>query len=202
MKHHAAWAGILALLTTILLPTPNAPAQGTAFTYQGRLNNNGSPANGNYDLTFSLFANSAGGVAFAGPVTNTAVVVTNGLFTTLVDFGSGVFTGSSNWLGIAVSTNSANAFSTLAPRQQLAPTPYALFANAANTLLGTLPAVQLSGNIPAADISGGLIQAQLPTNVAFLDANQTFTGQNSFSANVGLGTSTPDRPLSHHRNRQ
>ena len=29
----------------------------------------------------------------AGPVTNNAVVITNGLFTVLIDFGSGAFTG-------------------------------------------------------------------------------------------------------------
>ena len=29
-------------------------AQGTAFTYQGRLTDNGGPANGNYDLQFVL----------------------------------------------------------------------------------------------------------------------------------------------------
>ena len=31
------------------------PAQGTAFTYQGQLQNNGSPASGAYDFTFALF---------------------------------------------------------------------------------------------------------------------------------------------------
>ena len=44
-------AGILILLATV-----NAlQAQGTAFTYQGRLNDGGSPATGNYDLTFALY---------------------------------------------------------------------------------------------------------------------------------------------------
>ena len=73
----------LALFSAISLPTPTAFAQGTAFTYQGRLNNNGSPADGTYNLTFALFTNSSGGVAIAAPVTNNAVFVTNGLFTVL-----------------------------------------------------------------------------------------------------------------------
>ena len=30
-------------------------AQGTAFTYQGQLSSGGNPANGSYDLTFSLY---------------------------------------------------------------------------------------------------------------------------------------------------
>src|SRR5579864_2671646 len=97
----------LSLLLVLAAPgfltlVDSAAAQGTAFTYQGRLNSGASPANGNYDLSFALFTSSAGGVAIAGPVTNTAVGVTNGLFTTTVDFGD-VFSGASNWLEIAVS---------------------------------------------------------------------------------------------------
>src|SRR5208282_1900109 len=87
-------------------------AQGTSFTDQGRLNNGGTPANGSYDLTFTLYPTNITGTAIAGPVTNAAAVVINGLFTTLVDFGPGVFPGGRNWLEIAVSTNRANAFTT------------------------------------------------------------------------------------------
>src|ERR1041385_4248258 len=42
-------------------------AQGTAFTYQGRLDNNGAPANGSYDLQFILFNVSQFGFP-AGPI--------------------------------------------------------------------------------------------------------------------------------------
>src|SRR5579871_2412479 len=77
-------------------------AQGTAFTYQGRLNANGAPASGNYDVAFTLYATNATGVPIAGPVTNAATAVSNGLFTTTVNFGPGVFTGGSNWLELAV----------------------------------------------------------------------------------------------------
>ncbi len=123
-------------------------AQGTAFTYQGRLNNNDSPASGTYNLTFSLFITNTSGVPIAGPVTNNAVGVTNGLFTVLIDFGPGVFTGATNWLQIGVETNGVNTFTTLAPRQQLTPTPYAVFANTASGLSGTLPVSQVSGVVP------------------------------------------------------
>ena len=82
---------ILNLILTLVLFASAATAlhaQGTAFTYQGRLNNTGSPANGSYDFTFTLFTASSGGMAIAGPVTNTATVVSNGLFTTMVNLGS------------------------------------------------------------------------------------------------------------------
>src|SRR5215471_7796680 len=36
-------------------------AQSTSFTYQGRLTDGGNPANGNYDLQFSLFDAGVGG---------------------------------------------------------------------------------------------------------------------------------------------
>ena len=42
--------------------------QGTAFTYQGQLQNNGSPASGTYNMTFTLFAASSDGGPMAGPV--------------------------------------------------------------------------------------------------------------------------------------
>jgi hypothetical protein len=123
-------------------------AQGTAFTYQGQLQNNGSPASGTYNVSFSLFNNTNMYYGpSAGPVTNSSVIVSNGLFTTLVDFGPGVFTGSSNWLEVAVETNGGVSFTTLSPSQLLTPVPYAIMAESASNLLGTLPAAQLPGNV-------------------------------------------------------
>src|ERR1700761_4972091 len=115
------------LFITLNLLSFSAFTQGTAFTYQGRLNSGSTVANGSFDLQFTLFNTNASGTVVAGPVTNSAVAVTNGLFTTLVDFGN-AFTGTSNWLEIAVSTNAANDYSTLAPRQQMTPVPYAIVA--------------------------------------------------------------------------
>ncbi|MGC9944018.1 MAG: hypothetical protein ABSE48_19500 [Verrucomicrobiota bacterium] len=107
-----------------------AQAQGTAFTYQGQLINNGSEANGVYDLVFTLYATNLTGAVVAGPVTNSATAVTNGQFTTTIDFGN-VFTGTNYWLQIAVSTNGADDFTTLTPRQAITPTPYAIYATSA-----------------------------------------------------------------------
>jgi hypothetical protein len=119
---------LLLLLSNLNPQLSTAHAQGTAFTYQGQLQNNGSPASGSYNLTFTLFTNSVGGTAAAGPVTNNAVVVTNGLFTVLIGFGPGVFTGATNWLQIGVATNGVSSFTPLTPRQELTPTPYAIYA--------------------------------------------------------------------------
>ena len=50
----------LLLLAVFNLPFSAVFGQGTAFTYQGRLNNNGSPANGLYDFRFKLYFDPLG----------------------------------------------------------------------------------------------------------------------------------------------
>src|ERR1035438_1990629 len=97
----------LAMLSALNSQLSTASAQGTAFTYQGQLQNNGSPANGSYDLTFTLYSLKSGGIGVYGPLTNSTTGVTNGLFTTTLDFGSGVFNGASWFLQISVRTNGA-----------------------------------------------------------------------------------------------
>ena len=191
---------LAALLLLSLAGT--AQAQGTAFTYQGRLNDGGGPATGIYDLRFTIYDAVTNGNPIAGPLTNSATGVTNGLFTVALDFGPGVFTGPALWLQLDVQTNGGAGFIPLLPRQQILPTPYAIMANSASNLLGALPAAQLSvgtanisisGNaatattansansVSATNITGTLSDAQLSANVALLNASQTFTGTNSFS---------------------
>jgi len=98
----------------------------TAFTYQGRLNTAVGVANGSYDLTFSLYDANLAGNFIAGPITNSAVAVSNGLFSVTLDFGGGVFTGTNYWAQIGVRVAGGGNFATLVPRQQLTPAPYAL----------------------------------------------------------------------------
>src|SRR5665213_2088465 len=147
----------------------SAFAQGTAFTYQGRLNSSGSAASGNYDFRFRLDADPLGNTILATASTN-AVPVTNGLFITTIDFGAGWFNGSNYWLEVDVRTNGAASYVGLTPLQPLLPTPYAIMANSASNLLGALPAVQLSGTLQ---------NSSLPTSPVFSGA----VTANSFSGN-------------------
>jgi len=136
------------LFAGLLIHGGNAFAQGTAFTYQGRLNVGGSAANGSYDLRFAVYDGDADGNQLGVALTNSAVAVSNGLFTTTLDFGSGTFNASSRWLEIAARTNSGASFTTLSPRQFLAPAPTAIFAataGSASIFTGTLPPGGLSG---------------------------------------------------------
>ena len=52
---------LLAAFVCAWLFATNAAAQTTAFTYQGRLTDGGTSANGNYDLQFVLWDSSSGG---------------------------------------------------------------------------------------------------------------------------------------------
>lgn len=189
-------------------------AQGTAFTYQGQLSSGGEWANGTYDLTFKLWNASSGGSQIGSTLGASGQVISNGLFTVILDFG-GVFNGSSYWLELAVRTNGAASYATLSPRQELTPTPYAITAEnvdglvAASQLTGTIPTADLSGTygnaltlnnagnvfdgngsgltgLNASQLTSGTVpQAVLPSNVAYLNALQTFTGTNTFAGNAG-----------------
>src|ERR1700733_596118 len=106
-----------AALALLFLAGETVCAQGTVFSYQGKLDVQGNPGNGLYDMTFTLFAGSSGGGPIAGPVTNVAVAVSNGLFTTLIDFGPNEFAHGGNWLALAVQTNGGGGFAALTPRQ-------------------------------------------------------------------------------------
>jgi hypothetical protein len=107
-----------------------AQAQVAGFTYQGRLNDQGNPAQGMYDLQFAVYdSTNSPGIIVAGPVTNSATMVRNGLFSVDLDFGSGVFNGADRWLEIGVRpTGSANDFIKLDQRQRIGPAVYALSA--------------------------------------------------------------------------
>ncbi len=213
MNRHSFFVALLFFCAAFRLA-----AQGTAFNYQGRLSDGGSPANGTYDLRFCVYDAVTNGNAISFPLTNSAVAVSNGLFAVTLDFGAGVFTGSNYWLDIGVRTNGGTNFTGLFPRQPILPVPYAIFANSASNLLGKLTAAQFSGNLPASQVAGAssnvvsftnlnnafsgtftgsgsalnnlnasqltfgtVADARLSANVPLLNANQTFTGANTFN---------------------
>ena len=165
-----------------------ASGQGTAFQYQGQLSSGGSPANGNYNFTFILYNALTNGTPVSSTLTNNGVSVKNGLFSTTLDFGPGVFTGSSVWLQIGVCTNGQTSFTPLQPLQPVLPTPYAIFANSASNLVGTLASSQLSGTLPASAFTGYTNTVAL-TNGANLFAG-AFTGNGAAVTNVSVANLT------------
>jgi hypothetical protein len=180
------FALILLTLLFIHLLSPNALAQGSAFTYQGQLGAGGSPTTGRYDLIFTLFGTNIGGIATAAPITNTVTTMSNGLFTVTLDFGAGVLTGNSYWLDISVSPSGSNTFTELFPRQPILPVPYAMMANNASNLLGTLPAGQLSGTVQNSSLPANPAFSGTVTANAFSGSGSGLTGLNP--ANFSAGT--------------
>jgi len=172
MRTQSKLIAICQLLFSLCFP---AHGQGTAFTYQGGLNDGIGPANGVYDLQFTLFATNTDGMIAAGPITNAAVAVSNGVVFTQIDFGANDFPGPRRWLELAVRTNGAGAFVTLVPRQEITTTPYAITAG------------NLSGPLSTAGLSGEYGSRLTFDNLS----NQftgTFVGNGSGLTNINTGT--------------
>jgi len=119
---------------TVMSETDSAPSTSdlrsslsTAFTYQGQLVYNGAPVNDTCNFSFSLWDElgsgepPTGGNQVNSDVNINSVVVSDGLFTVLLDFGSNAFNGEARWLEIDVDCNSIS--DTLSPRQPLTPAP-------------------------------------------------------------------------------
>jgi len=160
--------GLMAWSAEPAIATP----MGSAFSYQGRLIDANEPADGLYDLQLKLYDSPAGGTQVGSTLDANEVDVNDGYFALLLDFGSAaaIFNGSARWLEIGVregALDDPNVYIALVPRQELTPTPYALYA---------------------ANAPGGA--------VADNDWKVTGTNMFSMPVgNVGIGTTTPSFKL-------
>ena len=129
---------LLLLPLLIMMGAGAAIAQSTAFTYQGRLTDGGTAANGNYDLQFTLWDGLSNGNQIGLTQTLSTVAVSSGIFTVQLDFGASAFPGANRWLEMSARPSSGGAFTLLSPRQQVTSTPYAirsLNASSADTVI-------------------------------------------------------------------
>ncbi|MFN0149415.1 MAG: hypothetical protein ACKVU1_01720 [bacterium] len=160
----------LALVLSAVALAPHALAQSTVFTYQGSLDDSGTPTSGLHDFRFRLFDAAAGGAQLGSTLCSDNVNVVEGAFTAQLDFGQQFATTAQRHLEIEVrgdtglSCADATGFVVLAPRQQLTAAPIASHANSAFSL-------------DAADGS--------PASAVFVDDN----------GNVGIGTTAPTARL-------
>lgn len=184
---------VLRVLALLLSAVGNVSAQSTAFTYQGQLTDNGTPANGLFDLRFTVHDAPSGGSVVAGPTDVGDVSVTNGLFTVTLDLGSAPFSGAARWLEISVRPGaSTGGYSNLAPRQAVTATPYSIrAAEAMRVPNGAITSPMLAdGGVTAAKVAPGAVSQLGAPDGSPLDA-VVVDGDGS----VGVGTTAPQSRL-------
>ena len=154
-------------------------AQTSAFNYQGKLAEAGAPANGFYQFQFKVFGAATGGDELADAQT-VVVNVQNGMFTTRLDFGAGVYSlGFDLWLQIGVRPNDCpDDYTVLTPRQRLNSAPFAVQARNAKS----------ADNAKAADsLSAGCNECITDAQVASVDGSK-ITGTVSSATNATTAT--------------
>ena len=177
---------ILQSVAILLLSIASAFSQSSAFTYQGRLLDNGSPSRGSYDFQFAIIEEN--GKVVEDAKTNMVVEVTNGLFTVTIDAPPNVFDGNPRFLEIGVRTNGSSAdYVILDPPQPITSTPYAI--KAANATTAETAAVASSAtSVSANNIVGIIPDAKLSSNVVTTSSSPVFTGTVRANAFVGDGS--------------
>ncbi len=163
---------MLALAANIAAADPLS----TAFTYQGRLEQNGQPYQGTIgSLRFLLYDSPSGSNTLATFIAAN-VPAPDGVFTTEIDFGAAVFDGQERWVEIMVDGQ------TLSPRQRLSATPYSLQTRgitvdgALNVGIGTgTPLGRLHVEGPAGDDSVMLPPASISADETLDEPGQART---------------------------
>jgi hypothetical protein len=166
MKTFIRTTSVAALVAAVKI---SAAPMSSVFTYQGKLSDGSSPANGVYDFEFRIADAPSNSVPFA---LNSlySVAVTNGLFSVPLDFGAGYLNGDARWLEIGVKPAGGTNFVTLMPRTALTAAPYALYSDRAGTA------------IKADSVEWSAIQGVPPSVV-------NATNGSSYSAGTGLSLS-------------
>jgi predicted regulator of Ras-like GTPase activity (Roadblock/LC7/MglB family) len=140
----------LALFALAFATPVAAQPVGTAFAYQGQLQESGQPANGLYDLQFCLYPDASTPTPIACLPDFDDVPIEAGLFTVALDFGSAAFVGQQRFIELRVRPGAATgAHTALAPRQRVRAVPEALRAESASAA----PWTGLSG-VPAGFADG------------------------------------------------
>lgn len=158
---------LLAILSIIGVAASAAP-QTTAFSYQGKLLQNGNPSSGNHSFAFTLWDAETGGTQVGPAISQSGYPVANGIFTIDLDFGANVFAGTQRWLNVVVDGNA------LTPRQPINSVPVAQFA------MSGASGMSVSGNATNSQFSNDRLYAGI-----------SLTGQNLPMVMIGSAAFNP-----------
>ena len=162
-------------------------AIGTAFTYQGTLEDGGGLASGSYDLLFGLLDESEDQIGASVLVQNVNVV--KGVFTVELDFGAAAFDGEDRSLRIGVRPGpSGGPFTTLDPPTALNPAPYAQISEVAEIAASVAPnsvnsSKVVNGSLGAIDVKSDELQLRVAgaclagSSIRVIDASGAVTCQ-------------------------
>lgn len=159
MACHFRFARAAAVVVLVAMGTSPAVDAATRFTYQGTLDDGGSPANGFYDFQFRVVSSTNADVSTLRTVED--VLVTQGVFTVPLDFGA-LFNTNERYLRIGVRAGeSTGPYTTLSPNTLIGSAPNANFSESANYASDAFSAViaddVIDSAIDAVDIADGAV---------------------------------------------
>lgn len=207
---------ILAFIFTTIVLSGAAFGQTSSFNYQGKLTETGATASGNYLFQFKLYDAVVGGAQVGPTLNDVSVNVTEGTFSTNLDFGAASFAGADRFLEVSVKKTAGDSYTLLTPRQKINSAPYAtksakaaeaesIGGQTAAAIVGTVEAVNnsTSANNPNTlvkrDGSGKIIvgtvqfgdgtsmtTAATGGGAALLSSSNVWTGANTFNAGISV----------------
>src|SRR5207253_2589687 len=128
-RHGFAAAMVMGMGVVTGSPCAAQTAAGSAFTYQGLIEDSGVPLTCLVDLRCSLFDALTGDTQQCSTQQLIGVNVVQGRFTVTLDYGASMFNGQARWLEVQVRYPAGTgAWTVLSPRQAITPTPYAIYA--------------------------------------------------------------------------
>ncbi len=190
MRHLQRFA-ICAVLGGIALSPCLAGPVGSSVTYQGELSQQGAAFTGSADFQFRLFDAASSGAQVGAMLTSSAVDVEQGRFAVDLDFGAAAFDGQARWLEINIRPAGGGAYTTLTPRQRIAPAPYALNAT---TLSGQSSAYfQDASNLVSGQIASPRLSGTYAGTLNLTNLNNTYAGNGAaliglVASNISAGT--------------
>ncbi len=202
--NEANWSKLYPIVKTLLFPRPaqlfcaivllaaavSNPAAGvepaSSIVYEGNLNSDGTPANGRFDFSFTLFDAPTAGNRIGIPVAIPGVRVTNGAFSVIIDFGIHLSRATALWFETAVAPAGFPPPVVVGGRVPLNAARFAVHSSYAANLVGNAFDVTLAGNTTNANAA--------PGTVAIYDANRVLTNS-AVTADELMALAGVRRPL-------